>query len=42
MKYLIIDGSNFIIYRYFAIKRWWSFANKDIPFVKKAISEQEA
>ena len=32
MKYLIIDGSNFIIYRYFAIKRWWSFANKDIPF----------
>lgn len=28
MKFILIDGSYFVFYRYYALKTWWSHANK--------------
>lgn len=28
MKFILIDGSYFVFYRYYALKKWWSHANK--------------
>ena len=30
MKYVLIDGSYFVFYRYHALMVWWSNAKKDI------------
>lgn len=30
-NYILIDTSYLIFYRYFALRKWWTFANKDIP-----------
>ena len=30
-NYILIDTSYLIFYRYFALRKWWSFVNKDIP-----------
>ena len=30
MKFILIDGSYFVFYRYYALKKWWSFANKSL------------
>ena len=39
-NYLLIDGSYFIFYRYYALIQWWSLANKDIP-LENAIENKE-
>jgi 5'-3' exonuclease len=30
-NYILIDGSYFIFYRYFALLNWWKFSKKDLP-----------
>ena len=30
--HILIDMSYFIFYRYYALIKWWNYANKDIPF----------
>lgn len=35
MNFILIDGSYYIFYRYYATKKWWGFSNKD----KSTISE---
>jgi len=30
MKFILIDGSYFVFYRYYALKKWWSHANKSL------------
>jgi 5'-3' exonuclease len=37
--YIIIDTSYFIFYRYYALVKWWNFANKDTPFDKTKIQD---
>ena len=29
--FLLIDGSYYIFYRFFALQNWWKMANKDTP-----------
>ena len=31
MKYVLVDGSYFIFYRFHALKVWWQNAKKDQP-----------
>ena len=39
-NYLLIDGSYFIFYRYYALIQWWSLAKKEIP-LENAIENEE-
>ena len=40
MKYVIVDLSYFIFYRYYAIHNWWKKARKDIP-IDEPIENEE-
>ena len=30
-NYILIDGSYFVFYRYYALLNWWKLAKKEIP-----------
>ena len=40
MKYVIIDLSYFIFYRYYAVHNWWKKARKDIPLDEPIENEE--
>ena len=39
MKFILIDGSYFVFYRYYALKKWWSHANKSDTNTQESLSD---
>ena len=38
---ILIDGSYFVFYRYYAVMAWWKFAKKETPLCEKPIENEE-
>ena len=39
MKFILIDGSYYVFYRYYALKTWWSHAKKNIDDTEESLSK---
>ena len=39
-NFILIDGSYFVFYRYYAVMAWWKIAKKDTPLCEKPIKNE--